>query len=345
MLGVRCGGCRSVQSAGRCDSARACRLRVGLASICLPAGVLTRGVAGKGHALNEPKSGVPTSVPITRERQSETTITIGIDPHKASHTAVAIDDSECVLDGYRLRACSDQADQLRAWAAPFPERVWAIESARGLGYLLAQQLVAAGESVVDVPAGVVDTHTSVGIRSGTEERPEQRTMGRDRHATQPGTHPRQSRRSRPGVEAVGQTPPRSGPVTRRDSEPAACAADGTPTRRHGEENERDQGQRNPRRHQHRHRDRRAPSRGGSRTVADLVHIETQMKASKARLRRAVAAASTSLTDIQHSSDPAEGRLQIDTHNPEPDDRLTAASRCPTAAPHSHRHVRRRRALR
>ena len=37
------------------------------------------------------------------------TITIGIDPHKASHTAVAIDDSECVLDEHRLRACSDQA--------------------------------------------------------------------------------------------------------------------------------------------------------------------------------------------------------------------------------------------
>jgi transposase len=33
------------------------------------------------------------------------------------------------------------------WADPFPDRVWAIESARGLGYLLAQQLVAAGETV------------------------------------------------------------------------------------------------------------------------------------------------------------------------------------------------------
>ena len=32
------------------------------------------------------------------------------------------------------------------------ERVWAIESAGGLGYLLAQQLLAAGETVVDVPA-------------------------------------------------------------------------------------------------------------------------------------------------------------------------------------------------
>ena len=37
-----------------------------------------------------------------------------------------------------------------AWAAPFDERTWAIEGAGGLGYLLAQQLVAAGERVVDV---------------------------------------------------------------------------------------------------------------------------------------------------------------------------------------------------
>jgi transposase len=79
------------------------------------------------------------------------TITIGIDPHKASHTAVAIDDTEHVVDEIRVRACSAQTDQLRCWATPFPDRVWAIESARGLGYLLAQQLVAAGETVVDVP--------------------------------------------------------------------------------------------------------------------------------------------------------------------------------------------------
>jgi transposase len=86
------------------------------------------------------------------------TITIGIDPHKASHTAVAIDDIENVVDEIRDRACSAQTDQLRCWAAPFPDRVWAIESARGLGYLLAQQLVAAGETVVDVPA-VLSTRT------------------------------------------------------------------------------------------------------------------------------------------------------------------------------------------
>ena len=36
------------------------------------------------------------------------------------------------------------------WAAEWPERTWAVEGAGGLGHLLAQQLVAAGEQVVDV---------------------------------------------------------------------------------------------------------------------------------------------------------------------------------------------------
>ena len=86
------------------------------------------------------------------------TIMIGIDPHKASHTAVAIDNNEVTLDELRVRACAKQTEQLRSWASPFPDRVWAIESAHGLGYLLAQQLVAAGETVVDVPA-VLSTRT------------------------------------------------------------------------------------------------------------------------------------------------------------------------------------------
>ena len=38
-----------------------------------------------------------------------------------------------------------------AWAAAWPERAWAVEGAAGLGCLLAQQLVAAGEPVLDVP--------------------------------------------------------------------------------------------------------------------------------------------------------------------------------------------------
>jgi transposase len=76
---------------------------------------------------------------------------IGIDPHKATHTAVAIDDNEHVVDKFELRASSLQAERLREWADGFTKREWAIESANGLGYLVAQQLVAAGEVVFDVP--------------------------------------------------------------------------------------------------------------------------------------------------------------------------------------------------
>jgi len=77
-------------------------------------------------------------------------VMIGIDPHKASHTAVAIDEKEAPLGEVRVRASAAQAGRLVAWAASWPERTWAVEGAGGLGYLLAQQLVAAGERVLDV---------------------------------------------------------------------------------------------------------------------------------------------------------------------------------------------------
>jgi len=76
---------------------------------------------------------------------------IGIDPHKATHTAVAVDDNEHVVEEFQLRASSRQAERLRTWADRFATREWAVESANGLGYLVAQQLVAAGEVVFDVP--------------------------------------------------------------------------------------------------------------------------------------------------------------------------------------------------
>ena len=79
-------------------------------------------------------------------------VVIGIDPHKKTHQAVALDAKEVELARLEVRATKTQVDRLVRWAAPFEERTWAIESAGGLGYLLAQQLVDAGEHVVDVPA-------------------------------------------------------------------------------------------------------------------------------------------------------------------------------------------------
>ena len=77
---------------------------------------------------------------------------IGVDPHKGSHTAVVVDRNEAVLDTIRVDADRHQRERLLAWAAPFEPRTWAVEGASGLGSMLAQQLVAAGEHVVDVPA-------------------------------------------------------------------------------------------------------------------------------------------------------------------------------------------------
>lgn len=80
-------------------------------------------------------------------------IIIGVDPHKSSHTATAVDPATgravasvtvaTSMVGYR---------RLWRWADRFEQRRWAIENARGLGRHLAQWLVHRGEHVVDVPA-------------------------------------------------------------------------------------------------------------------------------------------------------------------------------------------------
>jgi transposase len=79
-----------------------------------------------------------------------TAVMIGVDPHKGSHTAVAIGGTEEPLGELRVRSCAAQTEKLVGWAAAWPERTWAVEGAGGLGRLLAQQLVAAGERVLDV---------------------------------------------------------------------------------------------------------------------------------------------------------------------------------------------------
>ena len=58
-------------------------------------------------------------------------VMIGVDPHKGSHTALAIDDDEETRGQLRVRAGGRQLGQLLEWAEPFDKRVWAIESAGG----------------------------------------------------------------------------------------------------------------------------------------------------------------------------------------------------------------------
>ena len=76
---------------------------------------------------------------------------IGVDPHKGSHTATALDQHERTVGELRVRADRRQHERLLTWAEEFSPRTWAVEGATGTGALLAQQLVAAGEIVLDVP--------------------------------------------------------------------------------------------------------------------------------------------------------------------------------------------------
>jgi transposase len=79
-------------------------------------------------------------------------VMIGVDPHKGSHTATMLDRAEHELRRIKVRAGHRQLEQLLEWADGASARTWAVEAAGGMGYLLSQQLVAAGETVLNVPA-------------------------------------------------------------------------------------------------------------------------------------------------------------------------------------------------
>jgi hypothetical protein len=119
-------------------------------------------------------------------RRFSMAVIIGVDPHKATHTAVAIRSGEQELARKKVRSGGTQAEHLLAWAEPFETRTWAIESAAGLGYLLAQQLVAAGETVLDVPAMLASRALHGPVE---QERPQRRLVGRDRGAGVPRAAP------------------------------------------------------------------------------------------------------------------------------------------------------------
>jgi Transposase len=111
-------------------------------------------------------------------------VTIGIDPHKASHTAVALDGAEDQVSSVKVRATNRQVDQLINWAECFEKRTWAIESAGGLGYLLAQQLVARGEGS-RCPGHLGLAHQGAGHRAVEQERSQRCPFDRHRRPALP----------------------------------------------------------------------------------------------------------------------------------------------------------------
>ena len=121
--------------------------------MCQPVGALPWRGSKEVRPLIDLELGLPATGPpleLEWKGQSMAAVMIGVDPHKGSHTAVATGQAEMALGEVRVRASASQVQQLLEWAAAWAERTWAVEGAGGLGHLLARQLAAAGERVLDV---------------------------------------------------------------------------------------------------------------------------------------------------------------------------------------------------
>jgi transposase len=79
-------------------------------------------------------------------------VIIGVDPHKLSVTIEARDNREILRATGQFRTDTRSYQQLLKVARQWPERIWAVEGANGIGRPLAQRLIANGERVLDVPA-------------------------------------------------------------------------------------------------------------------------------------------------------------------------------------------------
>jgi len=225
------------------------------------------------------------------------TVIIGIDPHKATHTAVAIGCDEAELATVTVRATRQQVDRLLGWAAPFEERTWAIESAGGLGYLLGQQLVDAGEHVLDVPATLASRVRVLGTGKSDKNDPNDarsvaiaalRSPGL--RSVQPADHAAVLRLLAKRNQDIGDL--RTKLVCRLHAQIASLSAGGIAKELNASDAEGLLGAFEP----------RSPAEATRHQLAlelleDVRRLDNQLKESHKRIKLAVRASGTSLTDV------------------------------------------------
>ena len=197
-------------------------------------------------------SGLPAAAfPLGNQSRRFRVFVIGIDPHKGSHTAAVLDEREMLLSDVRVRASRRQCDELLGFAQRFEPRCWALEGATGTGALLAQQLVAAGEVVLDVPPTLsarvrlladakidkTDAHDARSAAVVALRHSRLRTVVREDHTAQLPAREATPRSRRPS-HSGGLSPPHRlvfagcwRPATAAVSSTSRCRAASDPTRR------------------------------------------------------------------------------------------------------------------
>jgi transposase len=98
-------------------------------------------------------------------------IVIGADTRRRNHTLVALDGQTGAVRGQRAipASCAGSLEALRFAADLDEERVWAIEDCRHVSARLERALLAAGERVIRVPAGMTGQIRKVSREAGKSD--------------------------------------------------------------------------------------------------------------------------------------------------------------------------------
>jgi transposase len=98
-------------------------------------------------------------------------VVLGVDPAKRSHAVAVLDGTETVLAALRVPNDNSGYREMRRLARRWPQRVWAVEGAGGVGAQLAQRLVADGETVLDVPPKLTAQVRGLAVGHGRKNDP------------------------------------------------------------------------------------------------------------------------------------------------------------------------------
>jgi transposase len=131
-------------------------------------------------------------------------IVIGVDVHKHSLTAVAVDEAGRMLDTKTVAAVSDE---LLGWAVELGDmRLWALEDCRQLTRWLERELLAAGEELVRVPPKLMAPERRAGRSRGKSDPIDALAVARAALRERGLSRPREDEQPFPGAEAFGRPP-------------------------------------------------------------------------------------------------------------------------------------------
>lgn len=105
-------------------------------------------------------------------------ITIGVDAHKRSHTAVAVNQLGRRHAELTVAATAEGVAELWEWARQWPQRCWGVEDCRHVTRLLEELLLEWGETVIRVPPALTGPSRRLQRNAGKSDPVDAETVAR-----------------------------------------------------------------------------------------------------------------------------------------------------------------------